>query len=202
MTTQTSVTYETPTKPQKWQWLALVIALAVPFLAAAIGAQATDRSVNTWYRTLRKPTWNPPSWVFGPVWSTLYTLMGIASWLVWRSGTGPTLENGALVEPNQKQTVNNALTLYGVHLVFNALWSVLFFGKRNIKWALAEVVVLWALIGATLVRFYQIKRVAGLLLVPYLLWSTFAMVLNANIWQMNRRNFFARLWEKPLWGRD
>ncbi len=201
-TTQESITYQTPAKPQNQQWWALVIALALPFAAAAIGARSTNQSVNTWYRTLRKPSWNPPSWVFGPVWTTLYTLMGIASWLVWRSGTGPMLENGELVEPDKKATVNSALTLYGVHLIFNTLWSVLFFGKRNIKWALAEVIVLWGLIGATTVRFYQIKRVAGLLLVPYLLWSTFAAVLNATIWKMNRRNFFARFWEKPLWSRD
>ena len=178
---------------------ALIIALALPFAAAALGAQATNGSVNTWYRTLRKPAWNPPSWVFGPVWTVLYTLMGIASWLVWRSGNGPTLENGTLIDSSKKRVVNGALTLYGVHLLFNGLWSVLFFGKRNIKWALIEIVVLWGLIGATLIRFYRIKPLAGWLLAPYLLWSTFATVLNAKLWQLNRRNFLARLWTRPFW---
>jgi len=181
-----------PTTPNR-QWVALGVALAVPFVAAAIGGRATGKSVNTWYRTLRKPAWNPPGWVFGPVWTVLYTMMGIASWQVWRSGNGPTLEDNTLVEPAKKRVVNGALALYGVHLGFNVFWSVLFFGQRNIKWALAEIFVLWALIAATLVRFYRIKPEAGLLLVPYLLWSTFAAVLNATIWRMNRGNLLARL---------
>ena len=182
-------------------WLALLVALALPFVAAAIGASATGNAVNTWYRTLRKPAWNPPSWIFGPVWTALYTMMGIASWLVWRSAHGPTVQNGALLNSQKKRMVNRALALYGIHLVFNALWSVLFFGRRNIQAALAEVVVLWGLIVATLLDFYRIKPAAGWLLAPYLLWTTFATLLNAKIWQLNRRNFWAQLWGRPFWRR-
>ena len=179
--------------------LPLSIALIIPFMAAAIGVRATSESVNTWYKTLRKPTWNPPPWIFGPVWTVLYTMMGIASWLVWRSGHEA--KQGAIAEPSKQQAVNRALVLYGVHLVFNTLWTLIFFGQRNIKWALVEIVVLWGLIASTLTGFYRIKPAAGWLLVPYLLWSTFATILNATIWQMNRRNFLARLWENPFWSR-
>ncbi len=191
------------TRPDKHSLLALVVALAIPFAAAAIGAQATNDSVNTWYKTLRKPAWNPPSWVFGPVWTLLYTMMGVASWLVWRSGNQPTLGNGTdLASTDQPKIVRRALALYGVHLVLNTLWSILFFGQRNIKWALVEIIVLWSMIVATLASFYRIKRTAGLLLVPYLLWCSFAAVLNATIWRMNRHNFIARLWENPFWHRS
>src|SRR4051812_48707325 len=103
---ETSENIKNLTKTGNRHWLALGVALAVPFVAAAIGGRASGESVNTWYRTLRKPAWNPPSWVFGPVWTVLYTMMGIASWLVWRSGNGPTLEDNTLVEPAKKQAVN------------------------------------------------------------------------------------------------
>ncbi|CAN5769557.1 hypothetical protein BH10CHL1_BH10CHL1_41130 [soil metagenome] len=185
----------------KRNWLALIVALAAPFAAAAIGARATNNSVNTWYKTLRKPAWNPPSWVFGPVWTVLYTMMGIASWLVWRSSNQSTTPNATDITPSKQQAVKGALALYGVHLVLNTLWSVLFFGQRNIKWAFIELVVLWSMIVATLTSFYRIRRTAGLLLVPYLLWCSFAAVLNATIWRMNRHNFLAQLWEKPFWRR-
>jgi len=189
------------TSPNRRSGLALIIALAVPFAAAAIGARATNNSVNTWYKTLRKPSWNPPGWVFGPVWTVLYAMMGIASWLVWRSGNEATGDNQTSMTANQQQAVRGALILYGVHLVLNTLWSVLFFGQRNLKWALIEIVVLWSMIAATLTSFYRIRRAAGWLLVPYLLWCSFAAVLNATIWRMNRQNFLARLWEKPFWRR-
>ncbi len=157
--------------------LSLVLALLAPFLTALIGGTATGRSVSTWYPKLNKPRWTPPSWIFGPVWTTLYTAMGVASWLVWREGQ----ENR-----NRKEQATGALKLYGVHLFFNALWSVLFFGLRRIGWAALEIGLLWSLIGATLLRFYRIRPLAGLLLVPYLLWSTFASALNVRFYQLNR----------------
>ena len=169
------------------RWGSLLLALAAPFTAALIGNLATGRFRSGWYRNLKKPSWNPPSWLFGPVWTVLYALMGIASWLVWREGepTGWLRFVTPWRHPQGKE-VKGALRLYGIHLGFNALWSVLFFGRHRIGLALAEVTVLWALILSTLVRFARIRPLAGLLLVPYQLWVTFATILNFRIWQLNR----------------
>jgi translocator protein len=162
--------------------VALVIALVAPFVAAAVGGAATSSSVSTWYKTLKKPSWNPPPWIFGPVWTLLYALMGVASWLVWKEGRSGNEDGFSTSAESQA-----ALKLYGVHLVFNALWSILFFGLRRIGWATAEIAVLWSLIAATLTRFYRINPLAGMLLVPYLLWGSFASVLNIKLWQLNRK---------------
>ncbi|HRW11314.1 MAG TPA: tryptophan-rich sensory protein [Caldilineaceae bacterium] len=170
---------------QDKQWGALAIALATPFVAAAVGGVATSSSSATWYRRLRKPDWNPPGWIFGPVWNTLYLMMGFASWLVWRRRDDKQGWFG-IGGKSQRVEVDGALRLYGIHLVFNALWSVIFFGLRRVDWALAELLVLWSLILTTLARFYEIDKRAGWLLVPYQLWATFATVLNFTIWRMNR----------------
>ncbi|GAP62823.1 MAG: tryptophan-rich sensory protein [Ardenticatenia bacterium] len=151
----------------------LVLALLAPFTAAALGGFATARNVKTWYPTLRKPRWNPPAWLFGPVWTLLYTAMGIASWLVWQK------------RPNAPET-KTALTVYGAQLGLNALWSVLFFGLRRPAWAFAEIVALWLAIVETIRRFWAIDSRAGALLLPYLAWSSFAAILNATIWRLNR----------------
>lgn len=125
-----------------------------------------------WYAQLRKPSWNPPSWLFGPVWTALYTMMAISAWLVWRRGGF-----AANARP---------LGLFAVQLVFNALWSWLFFGLKNPALALIDIVLLWVAIAATLAAFYRVHRVAGWLLVPYLAWVSFATVLNATLWLLNR----------------
>jgi benzodiazapine receptor len=151
----------------------LVVALAVPLAVGGLGGIATSSSVSTWYQTLSRPSWNPPDWVFGPVWTLLYILMGVAMWLVWRSGwDSPEGQMG--------------LILFGVQLLFNLLWSLIFFGLRKPGWALLEIGLLWVLILATLVQFYRLRPGAGLLLVPYQLWVTFATALNAAIWWLNR----------------
>lgn len=150
------------------QVLGLVGWVAASFAAGAIGAAAT-RNAPTFYAQLNQPSWAPPSWVFGPVWSTLFLLMGIAAWLVWRS-------------PGPKGT---ALGLFGVQLVFNAFWSWLFFAWHRGAWAMGEILVLLVLIAATMVAFWRIRRVAGLLLVPYLLWVGFASVLTWTLWRSN-----------------
>ena len=168
-------------------WGPLAIALSVPFLAAAIGSVATESSVNTWYRRLKKPSWNPPRWIFAPVWSTLYVLMGLASWLVWRKHDASSFAWFKWFHQKNEQEVTGALRLYGVQLVLNALWSILFFGFRRLDWALAEVVVLWTMILTTLARFYRIDARAGWLLVPYQAWVTFATFLNFTVWRMNRK---------------
>lgn len=158
--------------------IALVVALLVPFIVAAIGGGATSSALSDWYRTLRKPEWNPPDWIFGPVWTTLYLIMGIASWLVWRKGQEAPEE--------QQKEVQGALTLYGFHLVLNLLWSLIFFGLRRVDLALIEIGALWVALLATLIRFYRIRPLAGLILIPYQAWVTFAATLNATIWQLNR----------------
>jgi translocator protein len=149
------------------RWLALVGWIALPLLAGAFGSQFMP---GEWYARLEKPDWNPPSWVFGPVWTTLYLLMGVAAWLVWDRHRG---------------AARVALALFVVQLVFNAMWSYLFFGLQAPGLAFAEIVLLWLLIVATAVLFWRARRVAGVLLLPYLAWVSFAAVLNFTIWQLN-----------------
>ncbi len=169
-------------KPQnRIQGIGLALALVAPFVAALVGGTATGNSIDSWYRTLNKPKWNPPNWAFPVAWTFLYTVMGVASWLVWREG-----RKGNEEGLSTSKEAQSALKLYGVHLVFNALWSIIFFGMRQLGWAIAEIAVLWSLIVATTARFYQIKPVAGLLFVPYLLWASFASILNITVWRMNR----------------
>ncbi len=151
--------------------IGLVVSIAVCFGAGLVGSLFTARSVGGWYLALDKPAWTPPSAVFGPVWSLLYLLMGIAAWLVWRRG-------GFGAHPL-------ALTLFACQLVLNAVWSFLFFGLRLPGAAFVEIVVLWALILATLIACWRAVPVAGLLLVPYLLWVSFASALNFAIWRLN-----------------
>ena len=126
-----------------------------------------------YYQELKRPSWNPPSWLFGPVWSLLYTAMGVAAWLVWQEG-GWSGASGL------------ALGVFLGHLVLNALWSCLFFGIRRPDLAMLEVVALWLSIALTLVLFWQARPLAGALFVPYLTWVSFASVLNFSIWRLNR----------------
>ena len=155
----------------KYPWLGLIVLLAICFAAAGIGGAVTTPKIDNWYATLAKPTWNPPNWIFGPVWSALFLGMAVAAWLVWRQGGS----SGA-VWP---------LVLFGVQLVLNVLWSCLFFGLQNPGAAFVEVLVLWAAIAATMVAFWFRSTVAGILFVPYLAWVTFASVLNFAIWRLN-----------------
>ena len=166
----------------KKKFLSIAVALVLPQLAGGLGAVATQSSVSTWYRQLRKPPWTPPSWIFAPVWTTLYLFMGLASWLVWQKDQ----EQTRLIRPEQEERKRLALGVYGVQLALNTLWSLIFFGMRNLHWALLEIVVLWAAILETVRRFFRIRPLAGWLLVPYLLWSSFATALNASIWWLNR----------------
>jgi translocator protein len=170
---------------KRTQGIALVVAILLPLLAGAIGGWVTSDSLATWYKTLRKPAWNPPTWLFAPVWTLLYLLMGVASWLVWQRGQS----SGYLeqwLHRRKAGSVRAALTLYGIQLLLNGGWSWIFFAWRRVDLALADIVVLWGLTLATLVRFAQIRPLAGWLLVPYQLWVSFAMLLNATIWWLNR----------------
>lgn len=151
----------------------LLRALLLPAGVAAIGGAATAPGVAEWYPTLRKPAFTPPSWLFGPVWSLLFLLMGIADHLVARSGV-------------ERQEVIAARRWYKLQLGLNALWSVLFFGRRSPLAALVEIVALWGAIVQTVNAFAKVSRLAALLLLPYLLWTSFAAILNAAIWKLNR----------------
>ncbi len=148
----------------------LIISLALPFLASIIGGIFTAYSVSTWYVSLVKPSFNPPSWVFGPVWTILYLMMGIALYLVWKRKAKDKLP---------------AYTFFGVQLFLNALWSVFFFGLRMPLLALIEIIFLWAAIIMTIVYFYRIDKKAAYLLIPYILWVSFAAVLNFFISYLN-----------------
>jgi translocator protein len=152
-------------------WVSLVPFVVVCFAAAGIGSLFTARSVKTWYGQLRRPEWTPPNWIFGPVWTTLYLLMAISAWLVWRSATWP--------------AARFALILFAIQLVLNALWSVVFFGLHKVGPAFGEILLLWMVIVATTVAFLPISLLAAWLLIPYLGWVFFASYLNFRIWQMN-----------------
>lgn len=143
---------------------------AASFAAAAVGGVASANA-GSFYQDLVRPDWAPPSWLFGPVWTALYLMMAVAAWLVWR-------ERGFA-------GARGALTLFLVQLVANGLWSWLFFAWRQGALAFVEVLLLWALIVATLIAFWRVRPLAGVLLVPYLLWVTFASALTFTVWQMN-----------------
>ncbi len=142
--------------------------LALTFVTAAIGSRFLP---DEWYRKLNKPSWNTPNSIFAPVWTTLYLLMAAAAWLVWRR-----YGISAALLP---------LSLFVVQLLLNAAWSWLFFGRHQIRNALLEMVALWIFIFATLISFWRLDMPAGILLLPYLAWVSFAMVLNWAIWQKN-----------------
>lgn len=145
--------------------------------AGALGALTTQTGEGSWYLTLVKPSFNPPGWIFGPVWITLYTLMAIAAWRVWRAGAKGAAPSGA---------VRGALLAFGAQLLLNAAWTPIFFGAGQLLIALGVILAMLGFIGLTIKRFGPIDRLAAGLLVPYLLWVSFATVLNASIWWLNR----------------
>jgi len=128
-------------------------------------------SIDGWYAGLHKPAWNSPAWIFGPVWTVLYLMMGVAAWLVWREG-GWKIRQGPL-------------GLFLGQLLLNAIWTPLFFGMQQMGLALIDIALLWLSLGATLIAFWRVSRPAGWLLVPYLAWVSFAAVLNFTLWRMN-----------------
>ncbi|MBW2980789.1 tryptophan-rich sensory protein [Candidatus Woesearchaeota archaeon] len=146
----------------------LIISILIPFLASAIGGFFTANSVSTWYVSLNKPSFNPPNWVFGPVWTILYLMMGISLYLVWI-----------------KKADKKAFIAFGVQMFLNALWSVLFFGMQMPFYALIEIVFLWVAILTTIFYFYRINKTSAYLLIPYILWVSFAAVLNFFLHVLN-----------------
>ncbi|WP_113654818.1 TspO/MBR family protein [Pedobacter namyangjuensis] len=160
------------TEKSRFQFLPFVICIAIPICVGFVGSLLTMESVKTWYTTINKPSFNPPNGIFGPVWTSLFILMGIASYLVWK----------------QRKTSSRYYTaamLYLIQLVFNLGWSFLFFYQQQIGLALVEIIILLALIIATAVNFYKINKVAGWLFVPYILWVSFASYLTYSIYILN-----------------
>lgn len=156
------------------KYLRIAICVATCLAVGYLSGLATQSSVNTWFPTLVKPIFNPPPWVFMPVWTVLYIFMGIAAGLVWNN------------IDHDKDDVQKALLFFIAQLALNALWSILFFGLKNPLLAFIEIVVLWLMIYETWFRFKSIDKTAGYLFVPYLAWVSFATVLNGSIWWLNR----------------
>lgn len=150
--------------------IVVIICLAVGYLSGMV----TRASITTWYPTLVKPSFNPPNWIFAPVWTSLYVMMGVAAGLIWNQIT------------TQKAAVTKALQFFTIQLVLNALWSYLFFGLHNLMLATIEVVLLWLMIFETYSQFAKINKTASYLMLPYLAWVSFASVLTASIWWLNR----------------
>jgi len=151
----------------------LVISIVASFAAAGIGSLFTFKAIPTWYAGLKKPRYTPPNWAFGPVWTILYILMGISVFLVWQKG---------LATPG----VMLAFTLFWVQLAFNALWSVIFFGRKSKGGGVIVIAILWLLILATMIASFRVSVWAGALLVPYIVWVSIASYLNVGIWILNR----------------
>jgi len=155
------------------QIIKLVVSIVICQLAGFMGSLLTTPSIPTWYASLNKPSFNPPNWVFAPVWTTLFVLMGISAYLVWNQGL-------------QNAPVKRALIMFLVQLALNVFWSFLFFKLQSPTYAFVEITVLWIAIALTIVAFFRISRPAALLLIPYIVWVSFAAVLNSSIARLNR----------------
>jgi tryptophan-rich sensory protein len=151
----------------------IIGAVAACELAGIIGSVFTTPSIPGWYAGIAKPSFNPPNWIFGPVWTLLYALMGLAAYLVYEKGF-------------KRPEVKKALAVFAAQLLLNALWSIVFFGAHMILGAAVVIVLLWAMILATILLFTKISKTAAYLLVPYILWVTFAAVLNVSFYVLNR----------------
>ncbi len=153
--------------------LKLTTSILVCFLAGGLGSIFTLPAIPTWYAGLNKPFFSPPDWLFGPAWTTLYILMGIALFLVWQKGT-------------KNKKVRKALKLFGIQLLLNASWSPVFFGAKSLFLAFVIIVFMWIFILKTILAFGKIDRRAGYLLYPYLAWVSFATILNFAVWLLNK----------------
>lgn len=137
-----------------------------------IGSFITIGTINSWYKTLSKPSFNPPNWVFGPVWTILYLLMGISAYLIWQKGVN-------------KKKVKVALSIFGLQLILNFLWSFLFFGLHSPLVSFVEIILFWIMILFTIFKFYKLSKPASYLLIPYIFWVSFAAILNLSIVILN-----------------
>ena len=169
-----------PLASYKRDGLRLAISIVIPLIAGAVGAFFTSESVATWFQTIEKPSFSPPNWLFGPVWTTLYVLMGISLFLVWRATS-----NVTNFSENIRSKKLLAFVAFGTQLILNVLWSFLFFGLRSPQLAFVEIIILWISIAATIVIFSKISKLSALLLLPYGVWVTYASFLNLQIWLLN-----------------
>ncbi len=154
------------------KFIKLVLSLIICLSAGFIGSIFTRQSVSTWYPTINKPSFNPPNWIFSPVWTTLFILMGIALFLVWQKGLS-------------EKTNRFAFIIFIIQLIFNMAWSLAFFGLKSPFLGFLVIIVLLLLILLTIMKFFKVSKVAGWLLIPYILWVSFATVLNFSIWILN-----------------
>lgn len=151
----------------------LIISIVASFAAGGIGSLFTFKTIPTWYQGLKKPPYTPPDWVFGPVWTALYIMMGISVFLIWQKGLAV---DGATL----------AFTLFWIQLVINTSWSIIFFGTKSKGGGLITIIVLWLLILATIIASFQVAIWSGVLLIPYIVWVSIASYLNLGIWLLNR----------------
>lgn len=149
----------------------LVISILIPLAAGFIGAFFTTPAIATWYAALQKPSFSPPNGIFGSVWTVLYILMGLSMYLIWVKSSG--------------KEAKEAFALFGVQLTLNVLWSIIFFGLKSPLYAFFEIIVLWAAIALTIRSFRRVSKTAAYLLIPYILWVSFAAALNYSIWLLN-----------------
>lgn len=162
----------TPTKNKRFRFFPFFINLLIPFIFAGLGGMITVKSVNTWYPGIHKPAFNPPNWLFGPVWSTLFLLIGISAYLIW-------------TKREQVAHFPRTVAIYFIQLILNLGWSFLFFYCHQIGAALIEICALLVIIGINGLAFYKIDKTAGLLFIPYFLWVSFAAFLTYNIFILN-----------------
>lgn len=156
----------------------LIVSIIIAELAGIIGSIFTAPQISGWYQTLAKPSIAPPNWIFAPVWTVLFALMGIALFLIWSS-------KDQNLTPTKKNTIKIALYLFAGQLILNILWSMIFFGIQSPEWAFIEIIFLWLAILATIIAFNKISRPAAYLLLPYILWVSFAAYLNFTIQSLN-----------------
>lgn len=154
----------------KIKYLKLLFSLAICQLTGIIGSFFTITSLSNWYLTLNKPSFNPPNWIFGPVWTILYLLMGISLYLIWK---------------NYNKISRTAIILFSIQLTLNLLWTILFFGLKNVLFAFIEIIILWIFILLTIITFYKQSKTAAFLLIPYIVWVSFAAILNFSILYLN-----------------
>jgi len=151
--------------------LTLIICIAIPLVAGSVSGMLTSKT-DGWYDSLTRPSFNPPGYLFGILWPVLYILMGISLYLIWKS------------QPGNLRTM--ALWVFAIQMILNFLWSFIFFRFHRIGWAFAEILLVWISIVVMIIVFYKISRTAGLLQIPYLLWVTFASILNGSYWLLNK----------------
>ncbi len=149
----------------------LIISIILTVGLGSLGGLFTIAEIPTWYAGLNKPSFNPPNWIFGPMWTTLYLLMGISFYMIWK------------IPPSPART--QAIRIFVIQFVLNFCWSIIFFSMHQIGWALVEIIAMWVCILLTILQFRKLSTTAAVLLIPYLLWVSFASLLNGSIWQLN-----------------